>query len=75
MNLNVWFTYFAKVANRVTTFRVGQRHYVEKEGFNVVVQRFVIEEEFGKQTEMLAVLFVPFAIYLPDSELLFAVNL
>lgn len=59
----------------MTSFCIGQRHHVEQKWFHIVVKCFVIEEEFGQQTEMLTVLFVSFTIDLPYAELLFAVNL
>lgn len=74
-NITSPITHLAEVSHSVTSVAVGQCHHVEQERFHIVVQRFVIEEKFGQQTQVLAVLFVPFAIHLPHAELTLAVNL
>lgn len=66
--------HLTEVADRVTPLRVTDRHYVEKERLHVVVQRFVVQEELRQQTEVLAVLLVAFAIYLPDAYFVFPIT-
>lgn len=62
-------THLAEVADRVASLDVADRHHVEEKGLHVVVQRFVVQEELGQQTEVLAVLFVPLSIHLPHAYL------
>ena len=49
----------AEVADEVAPLGVGDGHDVEEEGFHVEVERFVVQEELGKQAQVLAVLLVP----------------
>lgn len=44
-----------EVANKLGAGDVGGRHDVKEEGFDVVVERFVIEKHLGEETEILTV--------------------
>ena len=52
---------FAEISHKMTTLRVGRCHDVEEEGFDVKVQRFVVQEKFGQQAQTLAILLVTFS--------------
>lgn len=67
-------THFAEVSDGVTALGVADRHDVEEKRLDVVVQRFVIQEKFRQQAEILAILFVSFAIHFPYTELVFPVK-
>lgn len=47
--------YLREVANQVTARVVGFGHDVKEEGFDVVVQSLVVQEEFGQQAQILTV--------------------
>lgn len=68
-------TYFTEISDCVTSLIVGQCHDVKQEGFNVVVQGLVVEEEFRQQTQVLAILLLSFSIHLPHAQVLLSVNL
>ena len=51
------------------TFWIRNRHDVEEEGLHVVVQRFVVQEAFGYEAEILAVLLVLLAAHLRIEEI------
>ena len=59
----------------MTSVVVIFRHDVEKEGFHVVVQCLGSKEEFGKQTEVLAVDWVLAAVHFEEGILAVAVDL
>jgi len=40
-------TYFAKVSDSMTAFGISDCHNVEEKWLDIVIQRFVIQEEFG----------------------------
>lgn len=46
---------FGKVADKLGTRHVGRGHDVEEEGFNIIVERLVVEEHLGEQAQVLAV--------------------
>lgn len=49
---------FAEISDYMTAVRVGGGHHVEEEGFDVVVERLVVEERLCDQAKVLAVLLV-----------------
>ena len=53
---------------------IGLRHHVEEERLDVEVERLVLQEQFGHQTEVLAVDFVLFSVYFEHGEMILAVN-
>lgn len=63
-----------KVANQVAAFAIVDGQDVEEERFDVVVERFVIEEKLGQQTEILAIDFVDVAIHFEDGQVIFAID-
>ena len=48
------FFFFAEVADQVAAVAVAGRHAVEEEGVDVVVERFMVEEEFAEEAEVAA---------------------
>ena len=48
---------------------------VEEEGFDVVVERLVVEEELGEETQVLAVDLVGVAVHLEDGQVVASVDL
>ena len=62
--------FFAEIADRVTSFGIGDGHDVEKEGLHVVVERFRVEKTLGQQAEVLAVGLLLLAVHFPDGDLL-----
>ena len=48
---------------------------VEEEGFDVVVERLVVEEELGEKTQVLAVDLVGVAVHFKDGQVVASVNL
>jgi len=58
----------------MTAFSVSNRHNVEEKWFDIIIQRFVIQEEFSQQTEILTVLFVAFAVYFPHAYFILSVE-
>jgi hypothetical protein len=55
----------------VTALRVGDRHNIEKKGFDIVVKSFGIEEALGQEAEVLAVGFLFLSVHFPDADLFF----
>lgn len=53
---------------------ITDRHDVKEERLHVVIQRFVIQEKFCQQTEILAILLVSLAVYFPYAYLVLPVN-
>lgn len=47
-------------------------HHIEKKRLYIIVERFMVEEKFGQQTEILAVLLVTFTVDFPNTQSLFA---
>lgn len=47
--------HLGKVSDQVTARVVGFSHDVKEEGFNVVVQSLVVQEELGQQAQILTV--------------------
>lgn len=58
----------------MATLGIADGHDVEEEWLDVVVQRFMVEEEFSQQTEILTILLVPLAIHFPNAYLVFSVK-
>jgi hypothetical protein len=58
--------YLAEVADGVASLRVPYSHDVKEEGFHIIVERFVVQEELGQKAEILTILFVALAIYFPN---------
>ena len=54
---------------------VTLRHHVEEKRFDVEIQSFVIEKQFGQQTQILTVHFVLFPIDFEDGNVIFSINL
>ena len=48
-------SYLGEVADQVAAGVVCLGHDVEEEGLHVVVQRLVVQEQLGQETEVLAV--------------------
>lgn len=46
--------------------RIVLGHHVKQERIGIVVKRFMIEKQFGKQTQILGVTFVFTAVYLEE---------
>lgn len=65
-------THFAEVSDGVATLGIADSHDVEEKRLDVVVQRFMIEEEFSQQAEILTILLVPFAVHFPHAYLVFS---
>lgn len=59
----------------MTALIVHQSHDVEEERLYVIVQRFVVQEEFCQETQVLAVLFVTLPVHFPHANLVFAIYL
>lgn len=68
-------THFAEVADGMAALGVADRHDVEEERLDIVVQRFVIQEEFRQQAEILTILFVSFTVHFPYAEFVLPVKL
>ena len=68
-------TYLTEIPHRMAAVTIRQRHHIKQERFHVVVQRFMVEEEFGQQAQMLTVLFMSLAIHLPHAKLSLAIDL
>lgn len=47
--------HLGKVSDQVTARVVGFSHDVKEEGFNVIVQSLVVQEELGQQAQILTV--------------------
>lgn len=56
----------------MTSFGVANCHYVEEKRLDVVVESFVVQEKFGKKTQILTILLVTFPINFPDSDFIFS---
>ena len=52
----------------------GLRHHVEEERLDIEIERFVLQEEFGHQTEVLVIDFVVFSVHFKYREMILAVN-
>lgn len=48
-------SYLREVSNQMTPCVVSFSHDIEEERFNIVIQSLVVQEEFGQQTQVLAV--------------------
>lgn len=59
----------------MAAFAVIFRQYVEKEGFNIVVQRFMVEEQLGEEAEVLAIDLVSVAVHFEDRDVPAAIDL
>ena len=59
----------------MTASRVILRHHVEQERFDCEIQRLVLEEEFGHETEALAVHLVFLAVHLKHGGLTVTIDL
>ena len=55
--------YLGEVSHEVAACVVCLSHDIEQEGLHVVVQRLVVEEQLGQQTQILAVDLVLLAVY------------
>lgn len=53
---------FGEVSDQVAPLAVVFGEYIEQERFHVVVERFVVQEQFGEEAEVLAVDLVGVAI-------------
>lgn len=47
--------YLREVSHQVAACVIGLGHHVEEEGLHVVVERLMVQEEFGQKTQVLAV--------------------
>ena len=50
--------FFAKVPDEVRTICIALHKHVEQKRFNIIVQCLVVEKQFGKQAQILAVDFI-----------------
>lgn len=57
---------FGEVADNVESSLVQCCHYVEQEWVCVVTQCFVVQEQFGQQTQVLCVNFVFTSVYFKE---------
>lgn len=55
-----------EVADQVTALAVILGQHIEQERFHVVVQGLVVEEQFRKEAQVLAVYFVRVAVHFED---------
>lgn len=67
-------THFTEVTDGMAAFGIADCHDVKQERLDVVVQRFMIQEEFGQQTEILTILLIPLTINFPHSYLVLSVR-
>lgn len=67
-------THFAKVSDSMTAFGISYRHNVKEKRLDVIVQRFMIQEEFSQQTEVLTVLLVSLAVHFPHTYFILSVK-
>lgn len=47
--------YLGEVSYKMAAGIVSFSHHIEEEWLHIIVQRFVVQEEFGKQTQVLAI--------------------
>lgn len=64
-----------EISDHVTAFVVHFRHHVEQEWLDVVVQRLVVQEQLGQQTQILTVQLVLLAIHFEHRQATFPVYL
>ncbi len=67
--------HLGEVADQMTPVFVVLGENVEEERLDVVVQRLVVEEELGEQTQVLTVDLVRVAVHLEHGQVLAPVNL
>lgn len=67
-------THLAEVTDGMAAFGIADCHDVKEERLDVVVQRFMIQEEFGQQTEILTILLIPLTVHFPHAYLIFSVE-
>lgn len=67
--------YLREVADEMTALFIILRESVEQEGLHVIVEGLVVEEEFGQQTEVLAVDLAHVAVHLEHGQVVVAVDL
>ena len=63
-----------KVSNQVTSFAVVDGQNVKEERLHVVVERLVVQKQFGEQTQVLAVDFVHVAVHFEHRQVVLAVD-
>lgn len=63
-----------KIADQMTTLAIVDCQDVEQERLHVIVKRFVIEEEFGQQAEVLTINLIDVAIHLENGEIVFTID-
>ena len=69
------FLFLAEVADQVAAALVAGGHAVEEEGVDVVVEGFVVEEEFGEQAEVTAPRSLAATVDLEEGDIVVAVDL
>lgn len=69
------FFLLGEVADNMKSAIIALTHYVEEERIRVVVQRLVVEEQFGEKTQILSVLFVLPSVDLKEANLPSSINL
>lgn len=69
------FLFLAEVANEVAAVLVAGGHAVEEERVDVVVEGFVVEEEFGKEAEIAAPGSLAAAVDLEEGDIIVTVDL
>ena len=67
-------SYIGEVAKDVAATPISLRHHVEEERVDIEIERFVLQEQLGHQTEVLAVDFVLFSVHFEYREMILAVN-
>lgn len=67
-------THFTEVTDGMAAFGIADCHDVKEERLDVVVQRFMIQEEFGQQTEILTILLIPLTVHFPHAYLVLSVR-
>lgn len=55
MRLGASCPYLGEVTDKVATFAVVLGEDIEKEGLDIIVEGLVVQEQFGQQTQVLAV--------------------
>ena len=61
--------------DNVTSVGVALRHHVEEKGLDVEIESFVVEKEFGQQTQILTVHFVLLSVHFKHGNVIFSINL
>ena len=59
----------------MTAIIIVDCQHIEEEGLHIVIQGFVVEEEFGEQTQVLAVDLIRIAVYLKHGQVFCTIDL